>query len=163
MKVFLALATLVSLVASRPTCSRHPTPSITPVYGNTSSNGTNTTTPSAGSSNSTGLASGWYPGWSSDTLSPSQIPWDKYTSLTYAFALTTPDLNQLNITDPESALRDFVSQAHSHNVKALISVGGWTGSRFFSSAVATAENRTAFTKTLMDFASKYQLDGIDFE
>lgn len=48
-------------------------------------------------------------------------------------------------------------------VKALISVGGWTGSRFFSSAVASPENRTAFTKTLVDFANKFELDGLDFE
>ena len=48
-------------------------------------------------------------------------------------------------------------------VKALVSVGGWTGSLYFSSAVASAENRTAFVKTITDFATQYQLDGIDFE
>ena len=44
-----------------------------------------------------------------------------------------------------------------------MSVGGWTGSRYFSPAVATADNRTAFVKTIVDFATKYKLDGIDFE
>lgn len=48
-------------------------------------------------------------------------------------------------------------------VKALVSVGGWTGSRWFSSNVASAENRTQFVKTLTDFARQYKLDGLDFE
>lgn len=48
-------------------------------------------------------------------------------------------------------------------MKPLISVGGWTGSRFFSTAVATPANRTAFVKTIVDFVVKYQLDGVDFE
>lgn len=48
-------------------------------------------------------------------------------------------------------------------MKALISVGGWTGSRFFSSNVGSAENRTAFVKTSLDLVSQYQLDGLDFD
>ena len=44
-----------------------------------------------------------------------------------------------------------------------MSVGGWTGSLYYSANVASAENRTAFVKTITDFATKYELDGIDFE
>lgn len=29
--------------------------------------------------------------------------------------------------------------------------------------MATAEKRTAFVKTLVDFAAEYNLDGLDFE
>lgn len=45
----------------------------------------------------------------------------------------------------------------------MLSVGGWTGSRFFSSSVATPENRTAFATALIDFADNNSLDGLDFE
>lgn len=45
----------------------------------------------------------------------------------------------------------------------MISVGGWTGSRYFSSAVATDANRTAFAKTVMSFVKTYKLDGVEFE
>lgn len=45
----------------------------------------------------------------------------------------------------------------------MITVGGWTGSQYFSTAVATAENRTAFTKTMMNLVQQYDLDGVDFE
>lgn len=48
-------------------------------------------------------------------------------------------------------------------VAAHVGVGGWTGSLWFSSSVATSSNRTAFVKTVADFADKYKLDGIQFE
>jgi chitinase len=49
------------------------------------------------------------------------------------------------------------------NVKALMSIGGWGGSRYFSSAVATDANRTAFAQAVMKVVSTYSLDGIEFE
>jgi chitinase len=45
----------------------------------------------------------------------------------------------------------------------MLSVGGWGGSRYFSSAVATDANRTAFAKAVMNMVSQYSLDGIEFE
>lgn len=48
-------------------------------------------------------------------------------------------------------------------MKALISVGGWTGSQHFSSNVGSAENRTTFIKNALDLVSQYQLDGLDFD
>jgi len=51
----------------------------------------------------------------------------------------------------------------SKNVSALVSVGGWTGSLYFSSSVATSENRTAFANALISFATNNSLDGLDFE
>jgi chitinase len=48
-------------------------------------------------------------------------------------------------------------------VTALLSIGGWTGSQYYSTAVATSENRTAFVSAVLDLVSKYDLDGIDFE
>lgn len=48
-------------------------------------------------------------------------------------------------------------------MKALVSVGGWTGSKYFSTNFATAENRTAFAQTCMDFINEHSLDGLDFD
>ena len=48
-------------------------------------------------------------------------------------------------------------------VRAILSVGGWTGSQYFSSAVATDANRTAFAKAIMGVVSQYNLDGVEFE
>jgi chitinase len=44
----------------------------------------------------------------------------------------------------------------------MLSVGGWGGSEYFSSAVATDASRTAFAKAVMNTVSQYGLDGIDF-
>lgn len=82
----------------------------------------------------------------------------------------------------EALLPRFVSQAHQNvsvsssvregqpsqitilqNVKALLTIGGWTGSQYFSTAVGSSENRTAFVNTVLDLVSKYDLDGLDFE
>jgi chitinase len=49
------------------------------------------------------------------------------------------------------------------DVKALLSLGGWTGSQWFSTNVRTAENRTAFVKTVTNIVQQYNLDGVDFE
>ena len=78
-----------------------------------------------------------------------------------------------------SLVPEFVTQAHENvsvrsrcandrsplaqNVSAQIAIGGWGGSIYFSSNVATAENRTAFVKTVTNFTQYYNFDGVDFE
>jgi chitinase len=51
----------------------------------------------------------------------------------------------------------------SQNVKAIISLGGWGGSQYFSSLFATSARRKYFAHVLMKFVSKHGLDGIEFE
>ncbi|KAG6850901.1 hypothetical protein H0H93_006727 [Arthromyces matolae] len=111
------------------------------------------------------VAAAWYAGWHATTGFPlSNVTWSKYTHLTYSFAETTADVHTLDISGSNPDLiPKFVAEAHKHGVKALVSVGGWTGSRFYSSNVANATNQHAFVKTIVDFAKKYNLDGIDFD
>lgn len=45
----------------------------------------------------------------------------------------------------------------------MLSIGGWGGSQYFSTAVATEANRTAFAAAILGVVSKYKLDGIEFE
>lgn len=45
----------------------------------------------------------------------------------------------------------------------MLSIGGWTGSQYFSIAMATPANRTAFVEAVSSLVLKYDLDGIDFE
>ncbi|KAK7054155.1 chitinase [Favolaschia claudopus] len=113
------------------------------------------------------IAAGWYAGWHANATPSfplSKVSWNKYTHLTYSFAETTTDVGKLDLSgsDPE-VLPKFVAAAHAHGVKAMVSIGGWTGSRFWSSNVATAQNRTRFVKTLVEFATKHKLSGLDFD
>jgi len=114
------------------------------------------------SQSQTPVASAWYPGWGS--VPPSAINWTQYNSITYSFAVTTPDVTVLSLAGSNaSVLPEFVKLAHENNVLARLSVGGWTGSHYFSTAVASAANRTAFVKTVTDLVTNYTLDGIDFD
>ncbi|KAL6301260.1 chitinase [Sparassis latifolia] len=110
------------------------------------------------------VATAWYTGWHSEYLPVANVSWDKYTHMTYAFALTAPSTGEVSLTDSDpNVLPVFVSTAHENGVKALISVGGWSGSRSFSDNVATEENRTAFVQTITNFIQNYSLDGVDFD
>ncbi|KAF9261243.1 endochitinase [Marasmius fiardii PR-910] len=109
------------------------------------------------------VANAWYPGWRTDRP-PSGLSWEKYTHMTYAFALTTPDTTVLSFegSNPEG-IPAFVKEAKKNGVKALVSIGGWSGSQFFSTAVGSPENRTVFVKTVTDLVTQYGLDGLDFD
>jgi len=57
----------------------------------------------------------------------------------------------------------MLSTVEKQNVQAILSIGGWTGSMYYSSAVATPGNRTAFARAVMGVVQQYDLDGIEFE
>ncbi|KAF8134415.1 chitinase [Boletus edulis] len=107
-----------------------------------------------------GIAAAWY---APDMLPLSWVSWDKYNTLIYSFAITTPSVNNITLSGSDPSLPQFVSEAHKNNVSAHIAIGGWGGSRFFSTNVATPENRTAFAQTVINFAEVYDLDGINFD
>ncbi|KAJ6616460.1 glycoside hydrolase family 18 protein [Mycena sp. CBHHK59/15] len=110
------------------------------------------------------IASTWYPGWLSADFPPSNLSWDKYNAMTFAFATTTPDVSNIALDDVSAqALPTFVKTAQANGVTALLSIGGWTGSMYYSTAVATAANRTAFVNAVLGLVSTYDLDGIDFD
>ena len=66
-------------------------------------------------------------------------------------------------SDDDELLTQLVTKAQNSSVKAMLSIGGWTGARSFSTNVGSSENRTAFVQTVVDLATKYNLDGVDFE
>ncbi|KAJ3904344.1 glycoside hydrolase [Lentinula edodes] len=82
----------------------------------------------------------------------------------FSFALPTADTQVLTLNGSNGdALPSFVHQAHANGVNAHVSVGGWGGSIYFSTAMGSAENRTQFVKAITDFATNYSLDGINFD
>ncbi|KAJ7731113.1 glycoside hydrolase family 18 protein [Mycena maculata] len=110
------------------------------------------------------IASAWYPGWLATDFPPSSIPWNKYNAMTFAFATTTSNVSTIALDSVSAqALPEFVSAAQSSGVTALLSIGGWSGSMYYSTAVATADNRTAFVAAVLSLVSAYNLDGIDFD
>ncbi|KAL0957352.1 hypothetical protein HGRIS_001156 [Hohenbuehelia grisea] len=110
------------------------------------------------------LAKAWYPGWLGEKFPPSEISWSKYNSMTFAFAITTPNPSVIALDDvSKKTLPQMVATARAQGVSPSLSIGGWTGSMYFSTAVATTENRRAFIKAVIGLATQYELDGIDFD
>jgi chitinase len=81
----------------------------------------------------------------------------------YIFSETTSDPSVLSLDSAgASFIPNFVQLAKQHNTMASISVGGWSGSGYFSTAVAP-QNRSIFSKAILDMVSKYNFDGVDIE
>ncbi|KAG0708627.1 glycoside hydrolase family 18 protein [Suillus ampliporus] len=110
------------------------------------------------------VAGAWYAGWHATEFPLSSVSWGKYNTMYYSFAITTPSVDSLSLDGSDGdLLPEFVSAAHANGVAAHIAIGGWTGGRWFSSNIATSENRTAFVKTVAEFAYKYDLDGVQID
>ncbi|KAI3574061.1 glycoside hydrolase superfamily [Fusarium oxysporum f. sp. albedinis] len=119
----------------------------------------------AASFSSSGLvASTYFAGFHANRGFPLEaMQWDKFTDVKYAFAETAPDGKlDLSASEPD-LLPSFVSAAKQNGVKALLSIGGWTGSRHFSTSFGSAKNRTAFVEVCLDYVKQYELDGLDFD
>ncbi|KAJ7245987.1 hypothetical protein C8J57DRAFT_1241771 [Mycena rebaudengoi] len=104
------------------------------------------------------VASGWYAGWLHDIPN---IPWSQ--RVIYVDSLTTVDPTNITVSPDPSALSQFVAAAQFNKVKAILSIGGWTGSQYYSRLVNTSASRTKFVNTVMGLVTTYTLDGIDFE
>ena len=55
-----------------------------------------------------------------------------------------------------------MKQKHPH-IKTLISVGGWTWSKYFSDVALTADSRAKFVTSCVNFMKQYSFDGIDID
>lgn len=82
------------------------------------------------------------------------------------FAFALPDANfKLVFDSPDASalLRDLVSNAHAASTSVKLSIGGWTGSHYFSQAVSTPANRNTFVSNILDTYTEYNLDGVDID
>lgn len=106
----------------------------------------------------------YYPDWSSDQFPPEAIDFSKFDVIYYAFAIPSETFD-LYFTqwDSEAVLNRLIALAHAQNVKVVVSIGGWTGSKWFSNAVSTSANRAIFVANIMAMVNKFGLDGIDID
>ncbi|KAI8376995.1 glycosyl hydrolases family 18-domain-containing protein [Blakeslea trispora] len=113
---------------------------------------------------STKVVIGYFPNWLSTDYPVESIPYQNYTHINYAFAVLNNQDHLPSISDQEvSALPQLIQLAHGNHTKVSLSVGGWTGSKRFSSMVSSSASRKKFIRWNLDFIKKYDTDGIDLD
>ncbi|KAJ1980232.1 hypothetical protein H4R34_002530 [Dimargaris verticillata] len=104
---------------------------------------------------------GYYPDWVTRFMQADQIPYDKLTHINYAFALLAEDASIKFETN--WLLPNVVKKAHEKGVKLLISIGGWTGSRYFTPVLGNPGSRDRFIDNIIQFVNQYGIDGVDID
>lgn len=97
-----------------------------------------------------------------DKIILERIVYQQLTHINYAFAIPNSDGTLQPLKSPEK-LHTIVAQAHKHNVKVLISVGGWGWEKEFEALAATQASRATHIRALVSLVDKYQLDGVDMD
>ncbi|SPO31453.1 related to Chitinase [Ustilago trichophora] len=135
----------------------------------TSTTSASSAAPTGGAANETRtstnkIMAGYWPDWVSSSFPATSIDFSKFDIVNYAFALPTSNFDLSIPTDPSgSLLRKFVAACKAGNTKAVLSLGGWGGSTYFSPAVRTASSRATFISNIVKYYNTYQLDGIDLD
>ncbi|KAI0036802.1 glycoside hydrolase [Vararia minispora EC-137] len=107
----------------------------------------------------------YYPDWVSDSFPPELIDFTRIDWIDFAFAVPQADFSLAwdGAGDAPRILDRLVQIAHGHGKKVKVSVGGWTGSKHFSPAVATNDSRNTFARNVIDLYNSHSLDGIDID
>lgn len=95
------------------------------------------------------------------------IQFEKLTNIIYAFLIPRADGTLLPIEKPER-LRALVKEAHRHNVKVSIAVGGWAWQGIplapnFEALAANEESREKLADEILAFVIRYNLDGVELD
>ncbi|KAI0770846.1 glycoside hydrolase superfamily [Irpex lacteus] len=107
----------------------------------------------------------YYPNWAAAAFPPENIDFKRFDWVDFAFAVPTQNFGLGWDGDDDSAdlLRRLVTTAHQNGKRVKLSVGGWTGSKYFSPAVSTPGNRQIFANAILSVYNQYGLDGIDID
>jgi len=97
-------------------------------------------------------------------LVPGQIDAQKLTRVNYAFA-NIKDGRMVTGFKLDAENFAFLTGMRKENPSftVLVSVGGWLWSTNFSDISLTAQSRSLFIQSVMDFLRRYDLDGLDID
>lgn len=113
----------------------------------------------SGAATSSPVTVGYYPTWKRQHMT--NVDFSMYTHINVGFAVPRQD-GSLSF-DGDSFLSQLVSDFHGKGAKALISVGGWTGSNLFSGIAKNSAATDTLIRSIIDYVKKYNLDGVDID
>ncbi|KIO30248.1 glycoside hydrolase family 18 protein [Tulasnella calospora MUT 4182] len=129
---------------------------------NTKSSTSTATSAKSSATGSSPFVAAYYPDWT--TMTPEKIDFDRFDWIDFAFAVPNSKfVPAFTGDDSEDLLRRLVTAAHGAGKKVKLSVGGWTGSKYFSTAVSTSSNRQTFANNILAVYNKFNVDGIDID
>jgi chitinase len=97
-------------------------------------------------------------------LTPDQIDPSKLTRINYAFS--NIEAGRMVPGSPSDAQNFALLRSLRNtnpNLTILVSVGGWLGSTNFSDMALTRDSRTVFEDSVMQFLTRFDLDGLDID
>ena len=107
---------------------------------------------------------GYYPDWSGWYLAPESVDFSKFDVIDFAFALPTASGGlQFTQDDSSDLLTRLATTAHAAGKRVKLSIGGWTGSSYFSTICGDGNLRATFVKNIAAAYAQYNLDGVDFD
>ena len=110
------------------------------------------------------MMNGYYPDWAAYYLAPEAVDWSKYDVMEFAFALPTQDGGlQFTQDDSSDLLHRLVASGHAAGKRVKLSIGGWTGSAYFSTLCADDGLRATFVQSIVKAYHAYNIDGIDID
>ncbi|KAL7006318.1 hypothetical protein EMMF5_004204 [Cystobasidiomycetes sp. EMM_F5] len=90
-----------------------------------------------------------------------------FSEMSYFVAVTTADPGYIQFqgyASPEGPyIQQFVQKVHAAGKKALLSIGGWSGSGYFSANVADSNKRAIFANTVKNAIVQYGFDGVTID
>lgn len=109
-------------------------------------------------------------GYVQDYRDPNAIDYSNLTHVIFSFAHPEKDGSlSFNGDTAMNNLRRMVSNAHKHDTKAILAVGGWyhikggESYEYFKSAIASSNSRKKLVNELVNVADRENLDGIDID
>lgn len=108
---------------------------------------------------------GYFPSWKPGKID--MIRYDYLTDIVYAFAIPTADGGLRPLENAETA-KQIIKEAHNHNVRVLIAVGGWSYQDVplettFVSATENSEKTKKFGDAILAMCNEYGFDGVDMD
>ncbi|BGP10248.1 hypothetical protein JCM10049v2_006131 [Rhodotorula toruloides] len=91
------------------------------------------------------------------------VPWESVDMAFYFCALTTETGVGLAPGTSTAGMKNFTSAAKAAGKVPVLTIGGWSGSVYFSDLVSTSKKRLAFANTIKSWVTKYGFKGVSLD